>query len=280
MAHTVADHIVSRLHAWGVRASTAIPATASTASWARSIARRRQIEFIQARHEEMAAFMACAHAKFTGEVGVCLATSGPGAIHLLNGLYDAQAGSPAGRRDRRPAGARARSAATTSRRSTSSSLFKDVAHEYVHMATRARADPAPGRPRGAHRARRAHRDLHHRPERPAGAGRRRGAAARARHGALRHRLRAPRVVPDDDDLARGRRHAQRGQEGRDARRRRRAACDRRGARGRRQARRGHREGAARQGRACPTICRSSPARSACSAREPSWRDDAATATRC
>src|SRR5438477_11031279 len=46
--------------------------------------------FIQARHEELAAFMACAHAKFTGEVGVCIATSGPGAIHLLNGLYDAK----------------------------------------------------------------------------------------------------------------------------------------------------------------------------------------------
>ena len=50
----------------------------------------RTIEFIQARHEELAAFMACAHAKFTGEIGVCLATSGPGAIHLLNGLYDAK----------------------------------------------------------------------------------------------------------------------------------------------------------------------------------------------
>ena len=49
-----------------------------------------RLRFIQVRHEEMAAFMACAHAKFTGEVGVCLATSGPGAIHLLNGLYDAK----------------------------------------------------------------------------------------------------------------------------------------------------------------------------------------------
>src|SRR5205085_7825126 len=47
-------------------------------------------ELIQVRHEEMAAFMACGHAKFTGEVGVCMATSGPGAIHLLNGLYDAK----------------------------------------------------------------------------------------------------------------------------------------------------------------------------------------------
>jgi hypothetical protein len=49
-----------------------------------------QFDFIQVRHEEMAAFMACGHAKFTGEVDVCLATSGPGAIHLLNGLYDAK----------------------------------------------------------------------------------------------------------------------------------------------------------------------------------------------
>lgn len=49
-----------------------------------------KVQFIQARHEEMAAFMACAHAKFTDEVGVCIATSGPGAIHLLNGLYDAK----------------------------------------------------------------------------------------------------------------------------------------------------------------------------------------------
>src|SRR5205807_8149677 len=47
-------------------------------------------EFIQVRHEEMAAFMACAHAKFTGEIGCCIATSGPGAVHLLNGLYDAK----------------------------------------------------------------------------------------------------------------------------------------------------------------------------------------------
>jgi glyoxylate carboligase len=48
-----------------------------------------KIKFVQARHEEEAAFMACAHAKWTGEIGVCIATSGPGAIHLLNGLYDA-----------------------------------------------------------------------------------------------------------------------------------------------------------------------------------------------
>ena len=51
---------------------------------------KENMEFIQVPHEELAAFMACAHAKFTGEVGVCIATSGPGAIHILNGLYDAR----------------------------------------------------------------------------------------------------------------------------------------------------------------------------------------------
>src|SRR5512133_1140268 len=49
-----------------------------------------EVEFVQVRHEELAAFAACAHAKLTGEVGVCMATSGPGAVHLLNGLYDAK----------------------------------------------------------------------------------------------------------------------------------------------------------------------------------------------
>ena len=58
--------------------------------WARLRRHEDQLRFVQTRHEEMAAFMACGHAKFTGNVGVCLATSGPGAIHLLNGLYDAK----------------------------------------------------------------------------------------------------------------------------------------------------------------------------------------------
>jgi pyruvate dehydrogenase (quinone) len=86
------------------------------------------------RHEEMAAFMACAHAKFTGEVGVCLATSGPGAIHLLNGLYDAQL-------DHQPVvaivGQQALASLGGSYRQEVDlvSLFKDVAGEYVHMAS-------------------------------------------------------------------------------------------------------------------------------------------------
>jgi pyruvate dehydrogenase (quinone) len=94
-----------------------------------------EIDFIQVRHEEMAAFMACAHAKFTGEVGVCLATSGPGAIHLLNGLYDAKL-------DHQPVLAIIGQQAQLSLGGNYQQevdlpvLFKDVAHEYVHMATK------------------------------------------------------------------------------------------------------------------------------------------------
>ena len=70
--------------------SSAFPATASTASSKRCAQRQDEIRFIQVRHEEAAAFNACAYAKWTGKLGVCLATSGPGGIHLLNGLYDAK----------------------------------------------------------------------------------------------------------------------------------------------------------------------------------------------
>jgi len=90
-------------------------------------------EFVQARHEEMAAFMACAHAKFSdGEVGVCLATSGPGAIHLLNGLYDAKL-------DHQPVlaivgqQARAGLGGNFQQEVDLDALFKDVAHEYVQV---------------------------------------------------------------------------------------------------------------------------------------------------
>ncbi len=89
---------------------------------------------MQTRHEELAAFMACAHAKFTGEVGVCMATSGPGAIHLLNGLYDAKM-------DHQPVvaivgqQARACIGGHYQQEVDLVTLFKDVAHEYVHMAS-------------------------------------------------------------------------------------------------------------------------------------------------
>ena len=92
------------------------------------------MQYVQVRHEEMAAFMASAHAKFTGEVGLCYATSGPGAIHLLNGLYDAKM-------DHVPVvaivGQQARTAigAHYQQEVDLQSLFKDVAGDYVAMAS-------------------------------------------------------------------------------------------------------------------------------------------------
>src|SRR6201994_1215702 len=89
-----------------------------------------RIEFTQVRHEEIASFAACAHAKFTGEVGVCLATSGPGAIHLLNGLYDAKL-------DHQPVvaiiGQQARMSlgANYQQEVDLDALYKDVAGEFV-----------------------------------------------------------------------------------------------------------------------------------------------------
>src|SRR5262245_16954219 len=90
---SVADFVVDRLHAWGVRRVYGYPGDGINGlmgALQRAEKGERRLEFVQVRHEEMAAFMACAHAKFTGEPGVCLVTSGPGAVHLLNGLYDAK----------------------------------------------------------------------------------------------------------------------------------------------------------------------------------------------
>ena len=91
MAKTVGDQILERLHAWGVRRVFGYPGDGINGLMGAFQRLGDKMQFVQARHEELAAFMACAHAKFTGEVGVCMATSGPGAIHLLNGLYDAKA---------------------------------------------------------------------------------------------------------------------------------------------------------------------------------------------
>jgi pyruvate dehydrogenase (quinone) len=93
MSETTSDFLVERLHQWGVRRIYGYPGDGINGimgALERSAKSDTPIDFIQVRHEEMAAFMACGHAKFSGEVGVCLATSGPGAIHLLNGLYDAK----------------------------------------------------------------------------------------------------------------------------------------------------------------------------------------------
>jgi len=91
MSQTVGDFLVERLHAWESVKYSVIPATASTGCSDALNRAEGKIQFIQARHEEMAAFMASAYAKFTGELGVCIATSGPGASHLITGLYDGTA---------------------------------------------------------------------------------------------------------------------------------------------------------------------------------------------
>src|SRR5438045_1014513 len=134
MAELVADYVLERLTEWGVHRIYGYPGDGINAFLGAFDRAGGDPEFIQVRHEEMAAFMACGHAKFTGEVGVCIATSGPGAIHLLNGLYDAKL-------DHQPVvaivGQQAMPALGGSYQQEVdlTSLFKDVAHEYVHMAT-------------------------------------------------------------------------------------------------------------------------------------------------
>jgi pyruvate dehydrogenase (quinone) len=90
MAKTVADLLVERLIGWGVEIIFGIPGDGINGVFEALRTRQDKIKFIQVRHEEAAAFAACGYAKFTGRLGVCIATSGPGGIHLLNGLYDAK----------------------------------------------------------------------------------------------------------------------------------------------------------------------------------------------
>src|SRR3954453_6957187 len=90
MPKLVADHMLERLSEWGVKRIYGYPGDGINGILGALDRHSDEIDFIQARHDEMAAFMATGAAKGTGEVGVCLATSGPGAIHLLNGLYDAK----------------------------------------------------------------------------------------------------------------------------------------------------------------------------------------------
>lgn len=90
MSKSVADFVLERLREWGVHRIFGYPGDGINGFLGALDRADGDPEFVQVRHEEASAFMACGHAKFTGEVGVCLATSGPGAIHLLNGLYDAK----------------------------------------------------------------------------------------------------------------------------------------------------------------------------------------------
>lgn len=90
MATTAADILIETIQKWGVEVIFGIPGDGINGIMEALRTRQDKIRFVQVRHEESAAFMACAYAKFTGKLGVCLATSGPGGIHLLNGLYDAK----------------------------------------------------------------------------------------------------------------------------------------------------------------------------------------------
>ncbi len=134
MAQNVSDQLIARLVEWGVHRVYGYPGDGINGVMGALRRAQDKIEFVQTQHEELAAFMAASHPKFTGEVGVCIATSGPGAIHLLNGLYDAKA-------DHQPVvaivGQQARSAlgGDFQQEVDLLSLFKDVAHEYVQMAT-------------------------------------------------------------------------------------------------------------------------------------------------
>lgn len=131
---TVGDFLVDRLYAWGVRRIYGYPGDGINGVFGALNRANGKIEFIQARHEEMAAFMASAHAKFTGELGVCIATSGPGASHLLTGLYDA-------RLDHMPvlaiAGQQARASlgGHYQQELDLSAMFKDVAGAFVQQAS-------------------------------------------------------------------------------------------------------------------------------------------------
>src|SRR5437660_9941127 len=87
---TAADVLVETLLDWGVEVVFGLPGDGINGIMESLRTHEDKIRFIQVRHEESAAFMACAYAKFTGKLGVCLATSGPGGIHMLNGLYDAK----------------------------------------------------------------------------------------------------------------------------------------------------------------------------------------------
>src|SRR6188508_3200179 len=90
MAKTGGDILIDTISDWGVQVIFGLPGDGINGIMEALRTRHDRIRFIQVRHEESAALMACAYAKYTGRLGVCLATSGPGGLHLINGLYDAK----------------------------------------------------------------------------------------------------------------------------------------------------------------------------------------------
>ena len=186
MSQTVAAFMLDRLKQWGVTRIYGYPGDGINGLLGAFHEFEDDIDFVQTRHEEIAAFAACAHGKLTGEVGVCMATSGPGAIHLLNGLYDAKL-------DHAPVvaivGQQARMALGSNfqQEVDLTTLFKDVASEYVQMCMAARAGRAPDRPRHADRQGDPVGDLRDRAQRHPG-GRVLRAAARPRRGPVVGRI--------------------------------------------------------------------------------------------
>ena len=132
MSENVAAFMLNRLHEWGVNRIYGYPGDGINGLLGAFHEVGEKVEFVQVRHEEIAAFAACAHAKLTGDVGVCMATSGPGAIHLLNGLYDAKL-------DHQPVVAIVGQQKTMSlggnyqQEVDLNTLFKDVASEFVQV---------------------------------------------------------------------------------------------------------------------------------------------------
>src|ERR1043166_2770112 len=134
MSKTVGDFFWERMSQWGVKTVFGYPGDSINGLLGALQRSGNGCEFIQARHEEMAAFMASAYAKFSGRLGVCIATSGPGASHLITGLYDA-------RLDHMPvlaiAGQQARTAVGGhyQQEVDLQSMFKDVAGAFVQQAS-------------------------------------------------------------------------------------------------------------------------------------------------
>src|SRR3954469_2867517 len=138
MSETVGAFILSRLHEHGIDRVYGYPGDGINGILGGFHEHGDEVEFVQTRHEEIAAFAACAHAKFTGDVAVCMATSGPGAIHLLNGLYDAKM-------DHQPVVAIVGQSATAvlggsyQQEVDLQNLFKDVASEFITTVTSPKA---------------------------------------------------------------------------------------------------------------------------------------------
>lgn len=132
MSETVSDFMIKRLQAWGIERVYGYSGDGINGMMAALRRAEPELRMIQPQHEEIGAFMATGHAKFTGQPGVCISTSGPGAVHLLNGLYDAK-------KDHVPVvaiiGQQARKTIGTDYQQEIDlgSLYKDVAGDYVHV---------------------------------------------------------------------------------------------------------------------------------------------------